>query len=88
MNDNKKIVMITYQYSVVVKGIENNLKNAGYMVTTIGDKLAEVTPHCENTKVFILYLAGDISGDHSKIREIIQVTEYIRKKRTENDCNR
>ena len=80
MNDNKKIVMITYQYSVVVKGIENNLKNAGYMVTTIGDKLAEVTPHCENTKVFILYLAGDISGDHSKMREIIQVTEYIREK--------
>ena len=80
MNDIKKIVMITYQYSVVVRGIENNLKNEGYMVTTIGDKPAEVRPHCDNTKVFILYLADDISGNFAKMREIIQITEYIKEK--------
>ncbi|MCR5702076.1 MAG: response regulator [Lachnospiraceae bacterium] len=80
MDNNMKIVLVSYQHSVVVRGIENNLKELGYAVATTGNNPAEIRPHCDNTNVFILYLADDILGDYTKVRDTSKITDYIREK--------
>ncbi|MBR6159795.1 MAG: response regulator [Lachnospiraceae bacterium] len=64
-----KIVLITYQSSVIVTGLENKLKVLGYAVTTIGDDASSVADHGSEADLFIYYLPVDILDDPAGMKQ-------------------
>ena len=60
--DNKNIVILVLQYSVVVKGIERKLNDAGYRTIVLSDTYEKITELAPKTDLFFLYLPGDIGG--------------------------
>ena len=72
----KEIVMIMFQYSVIVKGIERKLSDMGHKVTTITDHLEDrVRDMAGHTHLFIFYLPADILSDSAKKRTLYMVCE-------------
>ena len=65
MNMEKKIVIVTYQFSVVVKGIEKELTNEGYEVELIDSNLEGIQSRVPETDLFLLYLADNFV-DHAE----------------------
>lgn len=57
---NKNIVIVTYHYSIVVRGIEKNLKDAGYEVLTVREDSEELDEYAKKAAVFLIYLSEDI----------------------------
>ncbi len=68
--DNKKLVIISFQYSVVMKGIEKKLTDEGYRITVINGELSAVKSLVADNMVFILYLSNDI-GKMIELKPII-----------------
>ncbi|MBR1397634.1 MAG: response regulator [Selenomonadaceae bacterium] len=82
IEEKKNIVILMYQYSIVVKGIEKKLQDIGYNVTVhVGnvDKLAE---YMKKTSLFIVYFPNDlmskIIGDEIEIKYLAKTEEIIR----------
>ena len=82
IEEKKNIVILMYQYSIVVKGIEKKLQDIGYNVTVhVGnvDKLAE---YMKTTSLFIVYFPNDlvskIIGDEIEIKYLAKTEEIIR----------
>ncbi len=59
--ENKKVAIVTFQYSVVMKGIEKKLADEGFQVTVLSSGFDAVRNLAVDTTVFILYLSSDIS---------------------------
>lgn len=57
------IVIITHQFSVVVKSMERGLASRGLDVKLIDDNVQEIKKLESETKAFILYLQDSIIGD-------------------------
>ena len=73
----KNIVILMYQYSVVVKGMENKLKELGYHVDVVTDKFELVKNFASNVSLFIFYLPADIMDDSDEMKILSQMTEKI-----------
>ena len=73
----KQIAIIAYQYSVVVKGIENRFKSEGYDVIVISDRFDELSRTASNASLFMTYLPGDIMEDHIKIRQLAGIGKTV-----------
>ncbi len=74
--ESKEIVIIMFQYSVVVKGIERKLGDMGYKVTTITDHLeSRVRDVAGHADLFLFYLPADILSDTAKKRTLYMVCE-------------
>ena len=73
----KTICIVTYQFSVVVKGIEKELQNEGYEVALIGDDLDEIKSYTSSADVFLLYLADDFVDHRDHLHNILKVCDAI-----------
>ena len=74
---NKNIVILMFQYSVVVKGMENKLKGLGYHVDVISEKFELIKNFASNISLFIFYLPGDITSESRELKALSEMTEKI-----------
>ncbi|MCR4792916.1 MAG: response regulator [Lachnospiraceae bacterium] len=63
----KCITLITYQFSVVVKGIENKLVELGYKVDVVSDTFDILPAVSKTSDLFLIYLPSDIADSSAKI---------------------
>ena len=74
------IVLITYQYSVVVKGIERNLTELEHHVIVAEPDLDIVRQNILKESVFIVYLSKDILGKKTDVDNLMELTDYLSKR--------
>ncbi len=72
----KHILLIAYQNSVVVRGIEKKLGEKGFSICTINGQIEKVRPFVETDDIFIIYLSGIITEDAGKLMELIPVCNF------------
>lgn len=70
----KKIVILMFQYSVVVKGIENRLKEEGYDIEVITGSFGTIWDYDPDSAVFVLYLPGDIMDNERELEALTELT--------------
>lgn len=75
---NNNIVVITYQFSVVVKSLEKGLKDKKYNVTLLEDKIDKITQVMEETDVFLLYLPDSLYDDEKKLKNLVLICDSLR----------
>ncbi len=79
--DNKEIVMIMFQYSVIVKGIERKLSDMGYKVTSVTDQLEDrVRLLSGHAQLFIFYIPADIVSDPGRKKTLSLISEMVKDK--------
>ena len=76
-SNHKNIVILMYQYSVVVKEMENKLKGLGYHVDVVTDKFELVKNYASNVSLFIFYLPADITDESDEMKILSRMTEKI-----------
>lgn len=74
---NKNIVILMYQYSVVVKGMQNKLKELGYHVDVVSEKFDLINNYASSISLFIFYLPADIIDDSQELKILSRITERI-----------
>ena len=77
MNMEKKIVIVTYQFSVVVKGIEKELTNEGYEVELIDSNLEGIQSRVPETDLFLLYLADNFVDHAEYMKGVLKICDTI-----------
>ncbi len=77
MNMDKTICIVTYQFSVVVRGIEKELQNEGYEVALIGDDIEQIQSYASMADLFLLYLADDFLDHRDHLKNILKVCDTI-----------
>ncbi len=78
MSEGKNIVIVLYQYSVVVKGIERKLTEQGFHVDVLSENFDNIADYAMTADVFLLYLPADIMENKVKQREISDVCEVAK----------
>ena len=73
----KLIIILTYQYSVVVKGIERNLQEEGFNTVLVNDTFEQVGGLAPQADLFLFYLPNDIASDIAKIEKFAKVCAKI-----------
>ena len=73
----KLIIILTYQYSVVVKGIERNLQEEGFNTVLVNDTFEQVGGLAPQADLFLFYLPNDIASDVAKIEKFARVCAKI-----------
>ena len=76
--ENTKIAIITYQFSVVVKSIENVLKKKEYDVVTLNDNVEELKKCMFDTGIFVLYLPDDVLDDKKKVSNLLLISDTLK----------
>ena len=78
IRDTRNIVLITFQYSVVMSGISNKLKQLGYQVDVVSDNYKALTKDFVSKKaLFMVYLPNDIMDDSGKRDILSQISELV-----------
>ena len=73
MDQNREVVILLYQYSVVVKGIERKLRDSGFQVTVMVDQFDAVEVYKGGSSLLLAYLPGDIMDDPAKLKGLSRV---------------
>lgn len=79
--EKKKVAIILYQYSIVVKGIERKLKELGYNVTTIEPDFKLIKECAAQTDLFVVYLPKDNKDredDRAKLESLTQICDTLK----------
>ena len=79
MNESKKIVILLYQFSVVVKGIERKLVELGYHVDILTEEFDKLEEAVRDADLFLLYLPADIMDDWNKLKILEETCKTIKK---------
>lgn len=72
----RNIIIILYQYSVVVKGIERKLADAGYNVEIL-ENFELIPNRAQRTDLFITYLPDDIMDNRLKRESLNRICELM-----------
>lgn len=75
----RNIVIVVFQYSVVVKGIERKIRDAGYEVSILAEDFDKIVDLEDDTDLFLLYLPGDILENRDRIEELSAISEEVKK---------
>ena len=82
IEEKKNIVILMYQYSIVVKGIEKKLQDIGYNVTVHVGNVDKLTEYMKTTSLFIVYFPNDlmskITDDEIEVKYLAKTEEIIR----------
>ena len=78
MSEPKQIVIVLYQYSVVVKGMERKLGELGYGVNVVTEHFDLIEKYGPATDLFMLYLPGDIMDDKLKQKNLTTIIESVK----------
>ncbi|MBR6469434.1 MAG: response regulator [Lachnospiraceae bacterium] len=73
----KSIVIVVFQYSVVVKGIERKIRDAGYKVSILAEGFEKIRDLASSTDLFLLYLPGDIVDNEDRQEELAYICEKV-----------
>lgn len=76
--DEKNIVLVMYQYSVVVKGVENKLKELGYNIEIVSENYDRIKSLTSNNALFIIYLPRDILDAPKNISTLTLIADMVR----------
>ena len=60
VNSNKRIIVVSFQFSVVMKSIEKRLVDEGHFVTVIDSDVQKVKGYIDDASLFIIYLQTDL----------------------------
>ena len=75
-NAAKEVVILMFQYSIVVKGIERKLADMDYHVSTVTENLdQEMQRLAGRVELCLFYLPGDIADDIVKKKVLQHITE-------------
>ena len=74
----KSITILCFKFSVVMKGIEKNLKDLGYAVYSITGDFDPVATCVSRMDLFIMYLPDDIMDDTIKQKKLAQLCQTIK----------
>lgn len=78
----KKVVIYTFQFSVVVKGIEKKITELGFQVNTLKDDINKIFEYMEFSELLVIYLPNDFStggGIMDLTRVVLAMKEQHRK---------
>ncbi|MCR5024570.1 MAG: response regulator [Lachnospiraceae bacterium] len=75
--DKNKIVIVLFQYSVVVKGIERKLRDLGYQVDVVTGDIKLLSNYYSQADLFFLYLPGDVTDDESKEKIVDEICNEV-----------
>ena len=71
------IVIVLFQYSVVVKGIERRLTDLGYHVTVMSENYGLIPQFGKSTSLFLMYMPGEPFGDKLVMRRLGEIFEAV-----------
>lgn len=74
---NKSIVIIVLQYSVVVKGIERKLSDAGYKASILSEDFEKIRDLAGTADLFLLYLPNDIVEDEDRLEQLSYICDKV-----------
>ena len=66
-----------FQTSIIVKGIEKNLIEEGYQVSSVAGDFSNKKKWSKGVDLFIAYLPGDIISDTAKMYDLRDITEMV-----------
>ncbi len=75
----RNIVVVVLQYSVVVKGIERRLGDAGYQVSVLADGFEKIRDLSGVTDLFLLYLPGDAADQLDQLEKLTYICSLVKK---------
>lgn len=75
--DKKKVVIVMYKYSVVVKGIEHKLTDCGYKVKIIAEEFDKVKRLAESTMLFLIFLPNGIADDVVNLNHLNHIHNVV-----------
>lgn len=75
----KRLVLVVMQYSVVVKGIERKLSDAGYKASILSENFEQIMDLAGTTDLFILYLPSDIVDKGDKLTVLSFICDKVNK---------
>ncbi len=75
MADNR-IVVVAYQFSVVMKSIEKKLMEMGFIVDTV-ENPHEAPLYFQDVALFIIHLSGELVNNRVKLQSLIDITNQI-----------
>ena len=67
----RKVLIIAYQNSIIVRGIEKRLTDQKCTVATIGPEMHSIKVAMRGDPVILVYLAGNVSEDIEKLQEFV-----------------
>lgn len=76
---NKEIVIILFQYSVIVKGIEKKLSDFGYHVSVMEKNFERIEKFVHKGAAFIVYLPMEIMDGNEEIERLQEISETMTK---------
>ena len=81
VNDSREIVIVMFQYSVIIKGIERKLTEMQYRVSTVTENLEnEMKRIAGRVSLIVFYLPPDINEDHSKLKTLLEMGDVVEKR--------
>ncbi len=78
MGDSKSVALVTYQFSVVVKGIENKLKDLGYSVDVVSENFDILPQVIKCADLMVVYLPNDVASDSDKLNALSLICENVK----------
>ncbi len=75
MDSSKLVVTITYQSSVIVKGIERKVAECGYKVSSVINEFDTIPAVAKDASLLITYLPGDITEDTVKSSRLAEICD-------------
>ena len=76
----KNVVLFKYKcnlYSVVVKGIENKIKDMGYNLMIVEENFDVLRRYAPDASLFIAYLPEDVAEDNAKSVTFAKIIEIV-----------
>ena len=72
----KRIIIVSYQFSVVMRSVEKRLTEAGHFITSIQPKLADVEGYIKDAGMFIIYLPPEITETRN-VNSLFRIAESL-----------
>ncbi len=74
---NKNITLISFQNSIVVKGLQRNLQTFGYHVEMVTEMFQTIREKADDTALFITYLPEDLIVDQMRLQTVATICETV-----------
>ncbi len=72
------VMIITHQFSVVVKSIEKGLTDRKFEVILNKDDINQIKENADNVGAFILYLQDSVVGDMELVKSIVRMCDTFK----------
>ena len=81
-NESREIVIMMFQQSVVIKGIERKLEEMKYRVTTLSEDIENETERLGGrVALILLYLPADILEDRAKLTTLQNICDTVKERK-------